>query len=377
MRLRPAPSVTLPPTPDANGHGRSARVIGQESARGTWTWQTFQERLSLSSVRAGINVLRRHVVILCGRLVDIVIPLTVHRLLRSYAADRNLVVADPRGLNAKLGLIDGFFGHMLASCVTGHLVRAYVESRVGDGVKPQTARRELIVLRAALRLAWKEGRIAHVPWISMPPPGQSNQVILSTAEVARLHAVVAGERTVRVFVAIAVGTGARLTAICELTWSRVDFERRLIDFRAPHPRAARRKSRAVVPMSEAMLAFLKATRDEAIELGRYASSGLVIGTSASTLGRRFRNLVRAAGLPHVTPHVLRHTVATELLLSVPLVQASRYVGHKDTKITESVYGHLTAGDLSPAARALERLVPSSITGCGGESACASVKVFHG
>ena len=304
-----------------------------------------------------LGILCRHALGLWRLLVVTVLPLTVHRVLRSYAADRDPIVASPESLRIKVSLLDAYFGQTLVSCLTGDMVRAYIAKRISDGVKPQTARRELIILRAALRLAWKEGRIAQAPWLPMPPPGEARQVILSTAEMAVLHAAVAADRVVRGFVALAIATGARLTAICELTWDRVDFERRLIDLRAPHPRASRRKCRAVVPMSDALHAFLMAARDETIALGIYTPGGRVLGPSPSTVGKRFRTIARAAGLPHVTPHVLRHTVATELLLSVPLVQASRFVGHKDTKITESVYGHLTAGDLTPAARVVDRLLP--------------------
>jgi integrase len=49
------------------------------------------------------------------------------------------------------------------------------------------------------------------------------------------------------------------------------------------------------------------------------------------------NLMKDTGLD-ITPHVLRHTVATQLAQkNVPMPQISRLLGHRSTVITERVY----------------------------------------
>lgn len=48
-------------------------------------------------------------------------------------------------------------------------------------------------------------------------------------------------------------------------------------------------------------------------------------------------LMKQTGL-NITPHVLRHTVATHLAQkNVPMPQISRLLGHRSTAITERVY----------------------------------------
>lgn len=48
-------------------------------------------------------------------------------------------------------------------------------------------------------------------------------------------------------------------------------------------------------------------------------------------------LMKQTGL-NITPHVLRHTVATQLAQkNVPMPQISRLLGHRSTVITERVY----------------------------------------
>ncbi len=50
---------------------------------------------------------------------------------------------------------------------------------------------------------------------------------------------------------------------------------------------------------------------------------------------------------HATPHMLRHTRATEWIRDdkLPLTTVSRLLGHKSTQITDSIYTHLTAEDV--------------------------------
>lgn len=76
----------------------------------------------------------------------------------------------------------------------------------------------------------------------------------------------------------------------------------------------------------------------------------------------FRKAVKRAGLgSDVTPHALRHTAASIMVKSVPLIHASKMLGHSNTKITEAVYVHLLADDLRSAADATAALLPAPTT----------------
>ena len=77
-------------------------------------------------------------------------------------------------------------------------------------------------------------------------------------------------------------------------------------------------------------------------------------------GRRVRDMrkiwgkvTKAAGLEGVTPHTLRHTVATLLVRAgVPLIEVSKLLGHKDSRITEKVYAKFSPDYLKKATEAL-------------------------
>jgi integrase len=51
----------------------------------------------------------------------------------------------------------------------------------------------------------------------------------------------------------------------------------------------------------------------------------------------WKKIMKESGLD-ITPHILRHTVATQLAQkNVPMTQISRLLGHSSTLITERVY----------------------------------------
>jgi len=56
------------------------------------------------------------------------------------------------------------------------------------------------------------------------------------------------------------------------------------------------------------------------------------------------SVCKQAGVPWVTPHVLRHTFASQLAMAgVSLYKISQWLGHSDFKTTQ-IYAHLQASD---------------------------------
>ena len=218
--------------------------------------------------------------------------------------------------------------------------RAYVAARrqtVGDG----TIHTELTFLRAALR--WHDRNTpALVELPSKPPPADEyltrDQYETLLASTETLH--------IRLFIVLALATAGRMTAILELTWDRVDFDRGLIRLGTGEKR---RKGRATVPMTdrahgELMAAAVARTCAYVVEYG----SGPV-----KKIRKAFAAAALAAGVPWCTPHVLRHTAAVWMAEDgVPMAEIAQYLGHTDSRITERVYARFSPSHLRRAARAL-------------------------
>jgi integrase len=248
-------------------------------------------------------------------------------------------------------------GDLQPDHLTKERIRFYVQQRRAEGhmVGPATARRkkpisdgtlirELVTLRAALRWALGERWISDVPRIETPRQPAPRDRWLTREEADRLLASAQAPH-VKTFLATCLYTAARAGAVLGLTWDNVDLQARLIDL----GHAPGGKGRAVVPIGERLLPILQearaaATCSHVVEHAGKPVASVKTGTRAAA---------RRAGLPGVTPHVLRHTAATWMAMKgVPISEIARLLGHSDSRLTERVYAKHTPDYLRRAVDAL-------------------------
>jgi integrase len=150
--------------------------------------------------------------------------------IRAYEKTReNLPTAHTR--TAIWRRLEAHLGRHMASELDNTLVqRDFIKPRLKDA-HPGTVRKEACFLLAVLRLAHDNGHLDRVPKFQLPPVSPPRERWLTPAELDRLEAAAPDFRT-RLFIAIARYTGARMAAIQELTWARVDLEQKVIDFGA-------------------------------------------------------------------------------------------------------------------------------------------------
>ena len=69
-----------------------------------------------------------------------------------------------------------------------------------------------------------------------------------------------------------------------------------------------------------------------------------------TLSKRWSQLVRGAGVPHINLHSARHTCGTTLhLRGVPLSVVAAWLGHTDASVTARIYAHSQPDALKAAS----------------------------
>ena len=236
---------------------------------------------------------------------------------------------------------------LLPEHLTKDVIRDYTAHR-RQTVKDGTIGTELRWLRTALNWALKEDWIARVPHIEVPPATPPRDRWLTREEADRLIEA-AHTPHIRLFILIALHTAARSTAILELEWDRVDFERGRIDFNTK-VRHFKAKGRAIVPMNNTLRAALTTSLGSALTpfVIEYAARPV------KSVKAGFRTACERAGLDDVTPHTLRHTAATWMAQGgVPMWQIAGYLGHASSRMTEKVYAHHSSDWLKDAAEALE------------------------
>ncbi|MCL2468901.1 MAG: site-specific integrase [Alphaproteobacteria bacterium] len=233
-----------------------------------------------------------------------------------------------------------FFGDLQPTHISNALLVKYAKERdVSDG----TILRELGTLKAALHFAEGNRWIGHQPRFKMPVHQPPPRDLWLKREQVGLLLSKAKSHHMRLFIQIAISTAARSGAILDLTWQQIDFESRIMDF----GRGWGNKRRAVIPMNNDVYESLRTARE-------LAQSEHVIeyhGKRVASVKAGFRRLCKNCGIK-ASPHVLRHTAATWLIMDgVPLSEVARLLGDSE-KTVEKVYGKHAPDYLKRAVNSL-------------------------
>ena len=233
-----------------------------------------------------------------------------------------------------------YFGRLRPHQISRDLCRDYDRRRRAAGRSQGTVHTELGHLRSALVFARKTGLVTEAPSIWRPAKPSADRRILSRDEAAALLAATR-EPHVRLAVVLLLGTAARIGAVLDLTWDRVDFAGGAIDFRLPD--TATRKGRAIVPLNAMTRPALE--RASELALTRHVIEyGL---RPVASIRRGFSGAVERSGIGPLRIHDLRHTAAVTMLgAGAPMELVSQVLGHSDTSVTASVYGRYRPEHLS-------------------------------
>lgn len=172
-------------------------------------------------------------------------PLTVGALLKRYIRERDMAAGTltPKGLIAHL---EHHFGALDVRALDRYHYADYLVLHRGKRTEA-TLSKELMRLNAAVNYArrnWRECADLGPPPAVDTVGASPRMTFWTPEEVQRLVATAGDGRDFELFLAVALAahTGARFTAIHELTWDRIDLNRRRIDFRTPgKPVTAKRR----------------------------------------------------------------------------------------------------------------------------------------
>ncbi len=234
----------------------------------------------------------------------------------------------PSQVNDKFKPIKEHLGNLLVTQVNNEKALEYYHWR---NCANSTVRTEIAYLKAALKWA-KNQRGVEVRDFDYPcPPSKPRQSWLTKQQVKELYDACVSHH-LRLFIVIAVTTGQRGKAICQLQWSRnIDFTTRIIDF----GENVGKKHRSKVPMNEQLyrelqIAFQVRRCDNVIEFN---------GKPVKDVKKALIRTARKCGHDTLGKHVFRHTCATWLVMARrDYGEIGKLIG-ASAKTVEDVYGH--------------------------------------
>jgi site-specific recombinase XerD len=268
--------------------------------------------------------------------------------VRNYAADLN---AFARWFRDALG------EDFAARAVTPTDLREYRGFlRAVEHKQAATINRRLAALRKFFAWAKATGKIAELPTeqVKGVPASPRTPKALAKREVDRLlrEAERHGNKRNLAIVQLLRHTGLRVGELCNLRLGDVTLSERKGEVLV---RGGKENKDRTIPLNVDARRAVEAYKDVRPQV---SSDYLFVGQRGQPLRPQGVQIVvakyaRRAGLPEVTPHVLRHTFAKHVLdAGEDLATVQRLLGHERLETT-AIYTQPTARDLEAAVRRLE------------------------
>ncbi|MBK9166255.1 MAG: site-specific integrase [Bryobacterales bacterium] len=241
-------------------------------------------------------------------------------------------------------------------------IRTFLSEKLDSGLSPRTVKHLLVTLRSALAVAVNDGTLPrNVAALVEPPSISRPQIQTFTPQQARQFlAACEGDRLEALF-AVTVALGLRQGEVLGLRWQDINFEAGTLEVSGALQRVDKKLVR-VEPKTDAgrrILMLPAVTRsalaahkrrqelDREIAEDRWRETGYVF---TSTIGTplepraafgRFKELLKAAKLPDMRFHDLRHSAATLLLAQgVSARYIAEQLGHSQVSFTLQTYSHI-------------------------------------
>jgi integrase len=219
-------------------------------------------------------------------------------------------------------------------------------------------------------------RLANAPSLTTARARGPEMAVWTPAKLSTFLASIVGNRNEALFRLLAM-TGMRRGEVVALRWSDVPLDRHRLtvnqaatvvdgDELVDVPKT--RRSRRVIDLDGDAVVLLQRHRSRQRELflrlGVTASANDRVFTNEigdpirpDSVGQAFGRLVKAAGVPPIRLHDLRHTHASQLLMAgINVKVVSERFGHASVSFTLDTYAHVMPGQQAEAAAAAAALL---------------------
>lgn len=212
---------------------------------------------------------------------------------------------------------------------------------------------------------------------TLPRVRQQEMLVLDESQVTRFLIASQGS-PYETFYRLAIITGMRQGELFGLKWVDLHWDsgalhvRRQVQrvdgygwqFVEPKTRAGTR----TIKLGEGMLLALRQHKQqqdiERSAMGnRWVDNGLIFPNTVgnpmdpTNMRKDFNRILEEAGLPRVRFHDLRHTAASLMLNNnIPVIVASKILGHGKPSVTLDIYGHLYHEMQTEAAKVMEEII---------------------
>ena len=204
-------------------------------------------------------------------------------------------------------------------------IEAWMTAMADEGYSPSARRRAFLTLRAAFATARRNKLTTNAPFDGLETPNGDPEAEVKHATEEDVAAILAAsEEPWRTLWLLYAHTGLRRSEALALTWDDIDLDEAVLRVRAGKTARAKR----TVPLTPPLLEALRV----------YPQDGPhPFPWHKRTVNAKFAKVTPD---PVLTPHSLRHGVATRMLDNgVPAHVVAALLGHANANITMKFYAH--------------------------------------
>lgn len=253
-----------------------------------------------------------------------------------------------------------FFGDQRLDAITTFTVDRYKKRRLEAKAEPGTVNRELAALSHLFRMGveWKWLRERPCAWKALPEPEFRVETLTDAEADALVKAAVADVDTyLWLFVLFGLNTAMRHSEILRARFDQVDFDK--LRLYIPQAKAGQREQPITPELAEVLRKEREMRDDRQGWIFPTYRPKYAKGEHRTQLGRPFARAVKRANLDpkRVTPHVMRHTAITNLVMAgVDLPTIQKISGHKTLAMVLR-YTKLHGSHINQAIAKIGRTVP--------------------
>ena len=308
--------------------------------------------------------------------------ITLDQFMRSWLESKTLSIR-PMTANGYRGTAERdilpFLGKMrLQQIQPIHLKQLYACLKK-EGKGPRMIQLAHVVLHAAFHQAVQEGILGRNPADAVPRPKvERTEFQILTEEQVHKFVIAASGSGYETLFYLALATGMRKGELLGLKWSDLDsgkgilfVQRQLQQLPGQGFSLVPTKTKAgrrQIKLGQETLKRLETHRvqQELTKVsvgGRWQENGLIFTNTIGTyldqtkVSRELKKVLKAAGLPLIRFHDLRHTSISFLLeMGMPVNAVQQRSGHSKPSVTTDIYGHPMARSQDEAAKRIEEAI---------------------
>lgn len=215
--------------------------------------------------------------------------------------------------------------------------------------------------------------VAKDAWVPSRKKKKQTGSFYTMEQIAKLKEVSVGSK-IEIPLMLIISYGLRRSEALGMKWDAIDFKKKSITVRATVVTSGTETvfveetksdaSNRTLPMSDEFIEYLKGVKarqqeDKKIYGNTYHNDSYVCAKENGTvikpayLSRKFKDLLKKAGLPEIRLHDLRHSAATNLLnMGFTIKDVSVWLGHADVTTTLNIYSHVLDESKTEMASAL-------------------------